>query len=335
MVELYLKSINYGNIAKGVAAKLTGIQSWRLMPGAVAMPVFLGFFEPVILQVIWICFWWSTFFLVPVILFRSVCTWGRPDDSIVSVFGQFIRQGILGAADGPNLKYAGFPAVTIGLVLVNTVLFFFAPDGIIEQLCFLPVSDLDLLQIITTTVICGYFHADFYQLFINMIFLWFFGATLEPRIGQGRLIGVCFLSSVISNLISLNLLLDQTHVYDDHRQILEYHSIGASAAIAGLMGLFVVRCHSARLSFSLPILLNSWFPFSLRINGILLIGLFFARDLAGSGIQMHYNTVMIDCWGHVGGFLGGVMLALIFNLQNAGNHEAREVQAEIGRQLSD
>jgi len=84
----------------------------------------------------------------------------------------------------------------------------------------------------------------------------------------------------------------------------------------------------ARLSFSLPILFNPIFSVPVRINGIFLIGLFFAGDLAGSAEQMVDATVMVDYWGHVGGFLAGVALALILKLQDEGAGEAREVKAE-------
>ncbi len=102
------------------------------------------------------------------------------------------------------------------------------------------------------------------------------------------------LCSVISSLICLNLLIIQVMVFDEPLLLLQYGSIGASGVISGLMGIFVIRCYFARLSLSLPILFNPIFSVPVRINRILLIGLFFAGDLAGSADQMVNADVMID-----------------------------------------
>jgi hypothetical protein len=50
--------------------------------------------------------------------------------------------------------------------------------------------------------------------------------------------------------------------------------------------------------------------------------LFFARDLAGSAIPMHHDA-MVTCGGHVGGLLGGMLLALIFRRPRADQGEVR------------
>jgi tetratricopeptide (TPR) repeat protein len=122
-------------------------------------------------------------------------------------------------------------------------------------------------------------------------------------------------------------LIIQVMVYDDPLLLLQYSSIGASGIISGLMGLFVIRCYFARLSFSLPILFNPIFSVPVKINGILLIGFFFAKDLAGSVEQMSDIEGVVDYWGHVGGFIAGIVLALVFRLQDEGAGEAQEVKA--------
>ena len=249
--------------------------------------------------------------------------------AFLAVLGKFIRPVPAGMIYNSDLKKAGTPVVTISLIVVNTLLFLFTPEEVVDWLCFLPYSgDLSVPHVLLTTVTCAFFHGDFGHLFGNMVFLWAFGATLESRLGTERYLAAYFLCSIISSLICLNLLIIQVMVYDEPLLLLQYWSIGASGVISGLMGLFVIRCYFARLSFSLPILFNPLFSVPVRINGILLIGFFFAKDLAGSAEQMVDATVMIDYWGHVGGFLGGIALALAFRLQDDGAGEAREVKAE-------
>ncbi|GEM_PF-582397 len=296
--------------------------------GAVALPVFIGFFEPGFIDIVWELFFWAAFWLVPIVLFGIVYMWARSDEGIISVLGKFIRPVPAGVIYNSDLKKAGTPVVTISLIVANTLLFLFTPELVVDQLCFLPYNDLNIFHVLSTTVTCAFFHGDFSHLFGNMIFLWAFGATLESRLGMWRYLATYFLCGIISSLICLNLLIIQVMVYDDPLLLLQYSSIGASGIISGLMGLFVIRCYFARLSFSLPILFNPLFSVPVKINGIVLIGFFFAKDLAGSAEQMADASIMVDYWGHVGGFIAGIVLALVFRLQGDGAGEAQEVKAK-------
>ena len=295
--------------------------------GAVGLPVLIGFFEPGVLDLVWDIFFWVAFWSVPIVIFGMVYTWSRSDDGLLAVLGKFVRPVPAGMIYGSDLKRAGTPVVTISLISINTILFLFTPEWVADQLCFLPYSDLSVPHVLLTTVTCAFFHADFGHLFGNMVFLWAFGATLESRLGAGCYVAAYFVCDIISSLICLNLIIIEMTIYDVPLRLHNFHSVGASGAIAGLMGLFVIRCYFARLSFSLPILFNPILSVPVRINGILLIGFFFAKDLAGSAEQMADATVMIDYWAHVGGFLGGIALALAFRLQDEGAGEAREVKA--------
>ena len=315
--------------AAAAAAGTPGRHNGVLLPliGAVALPVAIGFFKPGIIDLVWELFFFTAFWSVPIVLFGIVYMWARSEEGIISVLGKFIRPVPAGVIYNSDLKKTGTPVVTISLIAVNTLLFWFTPEPVVDQLCFLPYSDLNIFHVLLTTVTCAFFHADFSHLFGNMIFLWAFGATLESRLGAGRYLAAYFLCGIISSLICLNLLIIQVMVYDDPLLLLQYSSIGASGIISGLMGLFVIRCYFARLSFSLPILFNPIFSVPVKINGILLIGFFFAKDLAGSAEQMVDATIMIDYWGHVGGFIAGIVLALVFRLQDEGAGEAQEVKA--------
>jgi len=310
-------------------ADLSGRKNVVILPlvGAVALPVAIGFFEPGIIDLVWKLFFFTAFWSVPIVIFGIVYTWSRSEEGFLAALGKFVRPVPAGMIYGSDLKQAGTPVVTISLITINTLLFLFTPEWVVDQLCFLPYSDLGVPHVLLTAVTCAFFHGSFGHLFGNMVFLWAFGATLESRLGPKRYLAAYFLCAVISSLVCLNLLVIQVMVFDDPLLLLQYASIGASGVISGLMGIFVIRCYFARLSFSLPILFNPLFSVPVRINGILLIGFFFAKDLAGSAEQMVDATVMIDYWAHVGGFLGGVALALVLGLQDEGAGEAREVRA--------
>jgi membrane associated rhomboid family serine protease len=328
MRRLYAKSNGLTVVARGFASKLFKNPYGRPLLGALILPVFIGFFEPELIRLVWRGVYWTALFSVPAIIFGVVYTWEDSDDGFLRALGRFVRPVPAGMICPTDLKPAGLPVVTIGLVLTNSVLFIITPAAIIDQLCFLPYSELDLPHVLLTTVTCAFLHGDFDHLFGNMIFLWAFGATLESRLGPRRYLVAYLLCSVISSLIGLNLLLSQIQTFDDPLLLFRCGSLGASGAISGLMGLFVVRCYFDRRSLSLPILFNPLFSRPLQVNGILLIGFFLAMDLAGNVRQMNDLNVTIDYWGHVGGFLGGLMLARAFNLQAVGAREARAVRVE-------
>jgi len=171
----------------GVATAESGTSGRKnvvLLPliGAVALPVAIGFFEPGIIDLVWELFFFTAFWSVPLVLFGIVYTWSRSDDGLLAVLGKFVRPVPAGMIYGSDLKRAGTPVVTISLIAINTLLFLFTPEAVVDWLCFLPAEgDLNVFHVLLTTVTCAFFHADFSHLFGNMVFLWAFGATLESR----------------------------------------------------------------------------------------------------------------------------------------------------------
>ena len=169
---------NLGSLAAG---KIAGNRAVLLpLIGAVALPVAIGIFEPGVIAIVWELFFWAAFWSVPIVIFGIVYTWSHSDDGLMSVLGKFVRPVPAGLIYGSDLKRGGTPVVTISLIVINTLLFLFTPEKIVDWLCFLPFSgDLGVLHVMLTTVTCAFFHNDFGHLFGNMVFLWAFGATME------------------------------------------------------------------------------------------------------------------------------------------------------------
>jgi membrane associated rhomboid family serine protease len=298
----------------------------------VILPVVLIFFEPALIRLAWRGLFGTVLLAVPVIFFGIVYTWGHSEDGFLTVLRRFMRPVPAGMVSDADLKMAGLPVVTIGLILTHTVIFFTTPTAIVDRFCFLSYSELDLPHILRMTVAGTFFHADFGRLFGNMIFLWAFGAALESRLGLWRYLAACVLCSLVARLVCLNLLISQIQVFDDPQLIFHCGAPGASGAVAGLMGIFVVRCYFARWSFRLPVLFNLPFSRPLQVNGILLIVSFLAMDLAGSVGQIDALTVTVDYGGHVGAFLGGLMLAVAFDRQGQGSFRDRAASVTIDGQ---
>ena len=241
-----------------------------------------------------------------------------------TIDGKFFRKVSCGAGcdKGPNIT--GFPVITSILIAANTLLFFATPGDMIDRLCSLPLEDFGLPHLILTTTASALFHLNFGHLLMNMILLGIFGVLLEPRLTPGQYLATILMGSVLSSLISLNLLVSQVNLFDASIKLFRHPPAGASGAIAGLMGLFVLRCGASWRSVSRSIRRHPLVLFPVPVSAVVLIGLFYIIDFTGNAAPADGLTGTADFWGHVGGFLSGLVLALVFALQDEDSGERRE-----------
>jgi membrane associated rhomboid family serine protease len=195
------------------------------------------------------------------------------------------------------------PAATLGLLAVNIGLFCLVPRDAANRLCLLPLGALDLPHVLRTVVAGAWLHADAGLLAGNMVLLGCFGADLEGRIGRWRLVAAGLIGGLIAGLTHLNLLLQPIGIDTDPALMLPCGPLGASGAIAGLMGLFVAGGRGGP-HLRLPRPCRSW-----RLNGILLIVLFLVRDLSGGGGGLPWREALVHGGSIAGAFAGGMMMA--------------------------
>jgi membrane associated rhomboid family serine protease len=243
--------------------------------------------------------------------------------SFSTTIRQYFRKVPCSAGYDKDMDAAGFPAITAIMIAVDTILFFSMPEDRFDRLCSLPLDDFGLAHLMLTTVASAFLHPDFRHLFINMLFLWVFGALLEPRMAPGQYLAAILLGSVLSSLISLNLMVSQVNLLDAPLKLLRYPPAGASGAVSGLMGLSALRYGAAWRSVRGPIRCHPRFSFAVPITTTVLIGLFFVRDLAGHTAPAVHMAGTANFWGHVGGFLGGLVLALVRTLRDSDPDEGR------------
>jgi membrane associated rhomboid family serine protease len=157
----------------------------------------------------------------------------------------------------------------------------------------------------------AYFHGGWLHLASNLVSLLVFAPVLEDRLGTRRFVVLYHCANVLANLTqgSLVLLLQPDHA--------DYGVLGASGAIAGLMGLFCVRLYFARLRVGywafLPLqALNRWGA-SFVPSGFA-IAMWFGIQLGMLLLQREGVAGGIACGSHLGGLLGGVGLGLLLGL---------------------
>ena len=139
-----------------------------------------------------------------------------------------------------------------------------------------------------TFITASFLHAGFFHLLFNMSFLYHYGPMVEGLSGKARYLGVYLFTALTANSVS----------YLGHNFVEEglSYGVGASGPLFGLIGyLFgVYQRWKIPQAAEGPRLLN-W--------ALILLAIGFGLDLAGLGF--------IDNWAHLGGGLGGLLLAYL------------------------
>jgi membrane associated rhomboid family serine protease len=136
-----------------------------------------------------------------------------------------------------------------------------------------------------------FLHGSFLHLAGNMLFLWIFGDNVEDYLGHFNYLIVYLVSGVIGALTHILLNLDST-----------MPTIGASGAIAGVMGAYFVLYPRARV-------LTWFFVFITWLPAWLVLGYWFFLQFV-SVSQIAETGVAV--WAHIGGFAAGVVMIKVF-----------------------
>jgi membrane associated rhomboid family serine protease len=144
-----------------------------------------------------------------------------------------------------------------------------------------------------------FLHASFLHVAGNMLFLWIFGDNVEDHLGHFAYLVFYLACGVAAG--ATHILLNQGS---------RVPSVGASGAIAGVMGAFFILYPRARVLI--------WFPpiFFFHVPAWLMLGYWFVGNfLSGTATAIAETSQTaggIAFWAHVGGFVAGVVLVNIF-----------------------
>ncbi len=142
-----------------------------------------------------------------------------------------------------------------------------------------------------------FLHGGFWHLLGNMWSLYIFGDNVEDRLGPFRYLVFYLLCGITSGLSHL--------FFNLHSNM---PTIGASGAIAGVMGAYLILYPHSKILTLIPIIFIPWF---IEIPAFFFLGLwFFLQFLNAAG--SHGNIGGIAWWAHIGGFVFGIVLLKIF-----------------------
>ncbi|MFZ0770414.1 MAG: rhomboid family intramembrane serine protease [Candidatus Sulfotelmatobacter sp.] len=195
---------------------------------------------------------------------------------------------------------ARIPVVTGLLILVNAAVFVLElvrGDAFVMQWAAIPaqiVSGHHWITILTAM----FMHASWSHIIGNMVFLWAFSPEIEDAMGRGRYLVFYLVGGLVAMLAQV--------LANPHSTV---PNLGASGAIAAVMGAFVVTYPLDRIRTVLIIFIFVRITF---IPAAVLIGFWFLTQLFSAGQVAQAQTGGVAYLAHVGGFIFGAATARLF-----------------------
>ncbi len=158
------------------------------------------------------------------------------------------------------------------------------------------VSDLlDWPQLFLALVTSQFLHGGFLHLGSNMLYLWIFADNVEDQLGHARFLLLYVGSGVVAAVTQL-LIIPGSSV----------PMIGASGAIAGVLGAYLLLFPSAKVITLVPL---GFVLETIEVPAFVFLGLWFLLQWAGGlmAIGQVADTGGIALWAHIGGFIAGMV----------------------------
>jgi membrane associated rhomboid family serine protease len=215
-----------------------------------------------------------------------------------------------------SIRSRTVPIVTRTLIVLNVLVFFYELTlgrGGLENLFYLfGVVPARLAHpdwaahagfpggALPTLLTYQFLHGGWLHVISNMWALWIFGDNVEDAMGHFRYLGFYIFCGVVAALT-------QTFVNSGST----VPSVGASGAIAGVLGAYLMFYPTAWVQVVLPIF---FFPFFFELPALLYLGFWFLTQVFSGteSLARRGEASGIAFWAHVGGFVAGMLLCYAF-----------------------
>jgi rhomboid family protein len=208
-----------------------------------------------------------------------------------------------------------FPAATVVLIALNVLAFFYelslgeALDVFIMRygavpLRFILVGQMEQVSSVERFLplfISMFLHGGWLHLGGNMLYLWIFGDNVEDRLGHVRFLLFYLVCGLVAAL---------TQIYVNPTS--KIPMVGASGAVAGVLGAYLVLFPHSRVLALIPILL---FFQVVELPALLFLVFWFLMQFLNGAVSITgapYSTGGVAWWAHIGGFVSGVALGFLF-----------------------
>lgn len=209
--------------------------------------------------------------------------------------------------DSPTIRRR--PWVTYSLIATNILLFLVAASSeeaayeLITRLAVIPsaVADPQVWLVtagwpLVTLFTATFLHGSWGHLLGNMLYLWVFGDNIEDLLGRWRFLLFYLATGLFANV---------AHVLANPTSSVA--TIGASGAVAGVLGGYILTFPTARVLTLVPI---GFLVPAIRVPAWAYLGLWFLIQLFSglAPLWIRDLTQTVAFWAHINGFLGGIAL---------------------------
>ncbi len=209
---------------------------------------------------------------------------------------------------------SSFPAVTVVLIAANVLVFLYqaslgprAGQLFIYQYGAIPsvVVGTESLPARLATVppvfslfTSMFLHGGWMHLIGNMWYLWIFGDNIEEAMGRFRYLVFYLVAGFLASV---------SHVLSNIGSTIP--SIGASGAISGVLGAYLLLYPRARV---LTLIFLGWFIRMIYIPAGFVLGFWFVLQLLSGSLSAGQDAGGVAFWAHIGGFVAGMLLVGLF-----------------------
>ena len=212
------------------------------------------------------------------------------------------------------------PLVTVALIALNLLAFYWELQLGSRLPLFIRVFGLrpivfvahwhDLTTGVWLPLLTSMFlHGGWLHLLGNMLFLWVFGGNVEDRLGHTKFLALYLLAGILAAGAQVSM-----------GPASRVPLIGASGAIAGVLGAYLLLFPRARVLTLVPVF---FFLFFWELPAIVLLALWFTGQFVSGVASLDTGQALyggIAYWAHVGGFISGAALALFFESPRANSN---------------
>lgn len=206
-----------------------------------------------------------------------------------------------------TVKPRSFPIVNWLLIIANLVVFLFEIslrprqlDALVTMYGATPARLFAGHPLALVTLFTSMFlHGGWLHVISNLWALFIFGDNVEDRMGSGRYLVFYLMSGVAASLA-------QAFIDPASRT----PAIGASGAIAGVLGAYLVLFPGSRVLTLVPVFFLPWF---IEIPAVIYLGFWFISQFFSGVLSLEMTAVGgVAYWAHIGGFLFGLIVVPFF-----------------------
>ncbi|HHU75372.1 MAG TPA: rhomboid family intramembrane serine protease [Firmicutes bacterium] len=212
-----------------------------------------------------------------------------------------------------NLRPGRFPIINISLIVLNAVIFvyqsamgreetflLFMQYGVIPLRFFELSTDIVTAELYLPFITSIFLHGSWFHLLSNMLYLWVFGDNVEDRLGHAGYLLFYLAAGVAASL---------AHVFTEPASPVPV--IGASGAIAGVLGSYFIFYPRARILTLIPI---GFFITTARISAKFFLIFWFFLQIFNAFLLVGGSAQTVAWWAHIGGFVFGAAAGALFLL---------------------